>query len=39
MFNPGALTCGANPDSPVTPDYEGPFSQFTPEHCTASPSM
>lgn len=25
MFNPGALTCGANPGSPVTPDYEGPF--------------
>ncbi len=28
MFNPGALTCGANPGSPVTPDYEGPF-EFT----------
>ena len=26
MFNPGALTCGANPGSPVTPEYEGPFS-------------
>ena len=26
MFNPGALTCGANPGSPVTPDYEGPFT-------------
>ena len=26
MFNPGALTCGANPGSPVTPDYEGPFA-------------
>jgi arylsulfatase A-like enzyme len=26
LFNPGALTCGANPGSPVTPDYEGPFS-------------
>jgi arylsulfatase len=26
MFNPGALTCGANPGSPVTPDYVGPFS-------------
>ena len=25
-FNPGALTCGANPGSPVTPDYEGPFT-------------
>ena len=26
LFNPGALTCGANPGSPVTPDYEGPFA-------------
>ena len=26
MFNPGALTCGANPGSPVSPDYEGPFT-------------
>jgi arylsulfatase A-like enzyme len=26
MFNPGSLTCGANPGSPVTPDYEGPFT-------------
>jgi hypothetical protein len=26
VFNPGALTCGANPGSPVTPDYEGPFA-------------
>ena len=26
MFNPGALTCGANPGSPVTPDYIGPFT-------------
>ncbi len=26
MFNPGALTCGANPGSPITPDYEGPFT-------------
>ena len=25
-FNPGALTCGANPGSPVTPDYDGPFT-------------
>ena len=25
MFNPGALTCGANPGSPITPDYSGPF--------------
>jgi arylsulfatase A-like enzyme len=26
MFNPGALTCGAAPGSPVTPEYEGPFT-------------
>jgi hypothetical protein len=26
VFNPGALTCRANPGSPVTPDYEGPFT-------------
>ena len=26
VFNPGALTCGANPGSPVTPDYVGPFT-------------
>jgi arylsulfatase A-like enzyme len=26
MFNPGALTCGANPGSPVTPEYKGPFT-------------
>ena len=26
MFNPGALTCGANPGSPVTPEYESPFA-------------
>jgi hypothetical protein len=25
-FHPGALTCGANPGSPVTPEYEGPFA-------------
>ena len=25
LFNPGALTCGANPGSPVTPDYAAPF--------------
>jgi arylsulfatase A-like enzyme len=24
-INPGALTCGANPGSPVTPDYDSPF--------------
>ncbi len=27
-FNPGAMTCGANPGSTVTPDYQTPF-QFT----------
>ena len=27
-FNPGALSCGHNPGSPVTPDYESPF-RFT----------
>ena len=27
-FNPGGLTCGANPGSPVTPDYQSPF-RFT----------
>ena len=27
-FNPGALTCGSNPGSPVTPDYRSPF-RFT----------
>jgi hypothetical protein len=27
-LNPGALTCGANPGSPVTPDYASPF-RFT----------
>jgi arylsulfatase len=27
-FNPGGLTCGANPGSPVTPDYLSPF-RFT----------
>jgi arylsulfatase len=26
MFTPGALTCGANPGAPVTPEYEGPFA-------------
>jgi arylsulfatase A-like enzyme len=28
VFNPGALTCGSNPGSPVTPDYPSPF-RFT----------
>ncbi len=27
-FNPGGLTCGANPGSPITPDYRAPF-RFT----------
>jgi arylsulfatase len=27
-FNPGGLTCGANPGSPVTTDYQAPF-RFT----------
>ncbi|HEY6425451.1 MAG TPA: arylsulfatase [Pseudonocardiaceae bacterium] len=27
-FNPGGLTCGANPGSPITPDYQAPF-RFT----------
>ena len=26
VFNPGVLTCGANPGSPVTPDYVAPFA-------------
>ena len=25
-YNPGGLTCGANPGSPVTPDYHAPFT-------------
>jgi arylsulfatase len=24
-FNPGGLTCGANPGSAITGDYRGPF--------------
>jgi hypothetical protein len=28
MINPGALTCGSNPGSPVTPEYTSPF-RFT----------
>ncbi len=24
-FNPGGLTCGVNPGSPVTADYQAPF--------------
>lgn len=27
-FNPGGMTCGANPGAPVTPDYRSPF-KFT----------
>jgi arylsulfatase A-like enzyme len=27
-FNPGGLTCGANPGSPITADYQAPF-RFT----------
>ena len=25
LFNPGGMTCGANPGSPVVPDYAAPF--------------
>jgi arylsulfatase A-like enzyme len=25
LVNPGSFTCGANPGSPVTPEYKGPF--------------
>ena len=28
MFNPGGVSCGHNPGSPVTPDYTSPF-KFT----------
>jgi hypothetical protein len=28
VINPGGLTCGANPGSPVSPDYQAPF-RFT----------
>ena len=28
MFDPGGMSCGANPGSPVTPDYRSPF-RFT----------
>ena len=28
VFNPGGLTCGANPGLPVTPEYSSPF-KFT----------
>lgn len=26
FFNPGGLVCGANPGSPITPDYAEPFA-------------
>jgi arylsulfatase len=26
ILNPGALTCGSNPGSPIAPDYVGPFA-------------
>ena len=26
VLNPGSLTCGANPGSPVTDDYASPFN-------------
>jgi arylsulfatase len=25
VFNPGGITCGADPGSPVTPDYRSPY--------------
>ena len=25
MFNPGGVSCGHNPGSPVTPEYTSPF--------------
>jgi arylsulfatase len=28
MFNPGGVSCGHNPGSPVTPEYPSPF-RFT----------
>ncbi len=28
MFNPGGVSCGHDPGSPVTPDYPSPF-KFT----------
>jgi arylsulfatase len=28
LLNPGGLACGANPGSPITPDYQPPF-RFT----------
>jgi hypothetical protein len=26
MFNPGGVSCGHNPGSPVTPEYRSPFT-------------
>jgi arylsulfatase len=35
FFNPGALSCGANPGSPITPDYPEPYAfTGTLEHVT-----
>jgi len=34
-INPGGLTCGANPGSPITPDYQSPF-RFTGTLSTAT---
>ena len=28
MFNPGGMSCGANPGSPIVADYRSPF-RFT----------
>ena len=33
LLNPGAVTCGANPGSPVTPDYPSPFRFTGTLHC------
>ena len=39
VFNPGALTCGSNPGSAVTPDYLSPFHfTGTIEHVTVDVS-
>ncbi|MFC9819766.1 hypothetical protein ACFWG6_12410 [Streptomyces erythrochromogenes] len=37
MFNPGGMTCGANPGQPVTSDYPSPF-RFTGELITDADS-
>ena len=36
-YNPGGLTCGANPGSTITDDYRG--RSGSPAPCTPSPSM